>query len=142
MNKKINIGIILTHLFWALGWSVGIYYVEYGIMSLCVALGINNIISANVVGGVLVFLLFYLIEQKLVDEEITTRGMFLVSTYIIPIMYQAVMIYVLNNSTQEEQNVAGFMFILTFTLLIMGFFFRGMLELVNYYRTHIRVKRH
>ncbi|MBE6024195.1 MAG: hypothetical protein E7231_13535 [Cellulosilyticum sp.] len=141
MNKKVSIPTLLIHLFWALSWSIGIYYVEYGIMSLCIMMGVENIVSANVVGGAVLFLVFYLIENKLIEEEITKRGLFLISTYIIPILYQGIMIFTLSNSIQEEQQMASLMFILTFTLLIMGLFFRGMLEFVNYYRKHIKVKK-
>lgn len=141
MNKKVNVGVLLIHLFWALGLAVGVYYIEYGIMSLFATFGwnIDNLISFNVAGGALLFLMFYLIERKLIQEKVTQRGLFIISTYVIPIMYQFCMIKVLQG--QGAEYIVVFMFILTLILLIMGLFFRGMLEVVNYYRVHVRVKR-
>ena len=141
MNKKVSIGILVAHLFWALIWSMGAYYMEYGIMSLFAAGGLDKVISANVAGGAILFLIFYLLERKLIEEEMTQRGLFILSTYVVPIMYQGVMIYILSHSGQGEENIASFMFILTLILLVMGLFFRGMLEVVNFYRIHIKVKR-
>ena len=141
MNKKVNIGVLLVHLFWAFSWGVGVYYIEYGIMSLFAAGGLDKVISANVAGGAILFLVFYLIERKLVQEGVTQRGLFIISTYVIPIMYQFVMITVLGNTGEGAEEIVSFMFILALILLVMGLFFRGMLEVVNYYRLHIRVKR-
>lgn len=132
---------LLIHLFWALGWGIGVYYIEYGIMSLFAAGGLDKVISANVAGGAILFLIFYLIERKLVEEEVTQRGLFIIATYVIPIMYQFIMIKVLGSTAQNGEDIVTFMFILTLILLVMGLFFRGMLEIVNYYRVHIRVKR-
>ncbi len=139
MNKKVSAGVLLIHLFWALGLAVGVYYIEYGIMSLFAAGGLDKVISANVAGGALLFLGFYLLERKLVEEKATQRGLFIIATYVIPIMYQFCMLTVLQN--QGAEDIVSFMFILTLILLVMGLFFRGMLEVVNYYRLHIRVKR-
>lgn len=141
MEKKQNIGVIVGHLFWAIVCSVGAYYVEYGIMSLFISGGIEGLISVNVAGGAILFLLMYLLERKLVQEEITKRSMFVISTYGIPILYQAIMIFFLTRSASIEEDVVSFMFIFTLVLLVMGCFFRGMLEVVNYYRVHIKVKK-
>lgn len=141
MDKKKGIGIILIHLFWALSWSVGVYYVEYGIMMLFANGGVDKVISANAAAGAILFLLFYLLERKLVEEELTKRSLFIASSYLIPIFYQGVMIYWIGNNFEGDENVLGIIFIFTFILLVMGLFFRAMLEVVNFYRNHIRVKR-
>ena len=141
MNKKVSAGVLLVHLFWALSWGVGAYYIEYGIMSLFAAGGVSKVVSANVAGGAILFLVFYLIERKLVEEEVTQRGLFIFATYVIPILYQLIMINVLQGTAQNGEEIVSFMFIFTFILLLMGLFFRGMLEFVNYYRLHIKVKR-
>ena len=141
MIKKENLGMLAIHLCWALGWSIGAYYVEYGIILLFGRWGMDKVISGTVAGGAVLFLVFYLIERKLIEEEVTKKGIYIFSTYVLPIIYQGTMIYFVAHSIQDETGVVGSMFILTLTLLIMGLSFRGMLEMVNFYRTHIRVKR-
>ena len=141
MDKKKSISTILIHLFWALSWSVGVYYVEYGIFYLFAVGGVDKVISANVTGGAILFLLFYLLERKLVEEGLTKRSFFIVSSYVIPLLYQGAIIVWIGKNIPDEDSVISAIFIFTFILVLMGLFFRGMLEVVNYYRKHIKSRR-
>lgn len=137
MNKKVSTGVLVAHVFWALVCSVGIYYIE-GVIMMMFGGSVDSAISANVAGGAILFLIFYLIERKLVAEELTQRGIFIVTTYAMPAMYQGVMIFLLGSSTDTTQNEMSFIFVFTFILAVMALFFRGMLGIVNYYRIHYR----
>lgn len=135
MNKQKKIVVGIFHLIWMIGLCLCGTSVEYGVLNLVGAFGMNILVVANVLVGTLIFLLFYWLEKRLIEQELSMPVLFAIASYIGPIAYHWFMArqYAGVYGT-EDAEVLTIIGIFSFTSLyfLIGLLVRGMTALYLY----------
>lgn len=105
MSKKRAIMIGVAHFIWTAGLCLIAYYLEYLLMGPLVQFGVIPVVAGNMALGIILFLAFYMLEKKMLKENLTKKILFCLATYVIPFAYQWIIMAQLMHIPNPDENI-------------------------------------